>query len=162
MHPPGYNFSFNRPPTLPEFFQLIYAERTFLLCMTVCWMSRESFHSSQALNIWAEAWKSYLKYNLKVYSLGDYKFFQSHSLADGFRSCSEDSPVAQMVKNLPAMLETWVWSLGQEDPQEKGTASHSSIPAWRIPWTEEPGGPQSIGSQRVGHDWASSRTHSVT
>ena len=48
--------------------------------------------------------------------------------------------------------ETQVQSLGQEDPLEKGMATHSSIPAWRIPWTEEPGGLQSIGLQRVGHD----------
>ena len=60
--------------------------------------------------------------------------------------------VAQMVKNLPAMQETQVRSLGWEDPLEKGTATHSSILAWRIPWTEEPGGLQSIGSQGVGHD----------
>ena len=60
--------------------------------------------------------------------------------------------VAQMVKNPPAMLETWIWSLGWEDPLEEGTATHSSILAWRIPWTEEPGGPQSIGLQRVGHN----------
>ena len=57
-----------------------------------------------------------------------------------------------MVKNLPAMRETWVPSLGWEDPLEKGMATHASILAWRIPWTEEPGGVQSIGSQRVGHD----------
>ena len=59
---------------------------------------------------------------------------------------------AQMLKNLPAMLETPVQSLGQEDPLEKGMATHSSILAWRIAWTEEPGGLQSMGSQRVGHD----------
>ena len=51
-----------------------------------------------------------------------------------------------MVKNLPAMRETWVRSLGWEDPLEKGMATHSSIPAWRIPWTEETGGLQSMGS----------------
>ena len=50
--------------------------------------------------------------------------------------------------------ETWVWSLGQEYPLEKEMAIHFSIPAWRIPWTEEPGGLQSMGSQRVRHDWA--------
>ena len=59
---------------------------------------------------------------------------------------------AQLVKNPPAMQETWVWSLGQEDALEEGTATHSSILAWRIPWTEEPGGLQSIWSKRVGHD----------
>ena len=60
--------------------------------------------------------------------------------------------VAQMVKNLLAMQETWVQSLGQKDPLEKEMATHSSILAWRIPWTEEPGGLQSLGSQRVRHD----------
>ena len=60
--------------------------------------------------------------------------------------------MAQLVKNLPAMQETQVRSLGWEDPLEKGTVTHSSILAWRIPWTEEPGGLQSIGSQGVGHD----------
>ena len=60
--------------------------------------------------------------------------------------------VAHTVKNLPVMQETWVLSLGQEDPLEKEMATHSSIPAWRILWTEEPGGLQSAGSQRVGHD----------
>ena len=64
------------------------------------------------------------------------------------------SLVAQMVKNLPAMQETWVRSLGWEDPVEQGMATHSSILAWRSPWTEEPGGLQSIGSQGVGHDGA--------
>ena len=58
-----------------------------------------------------------------------------------------------MVKNLPSMWETWVWPLGWEDPLEKGMATHSSIFAWRIPWTEGPGGLQSTESQRVRHDW---------
>ena len=57
-----------------------------------------------------------------------------------------------MVKNLPAMWKTCVQSLGWEAPLERGTATHSSILAWRIPWTEEPGGLQFMGSQRVGHD----------
>ena len=57
------------------------------------------------------------------------------------------SLVAQMVKNLPAMRQTWVQSLGWEDPLEKGKANHSSILAWRIPWTEEPGRLQSMGLQ---------------
>ena len=60
--------------------------------------------------------------------------------------------MAQTVKKLPAMQETQVQSLGPEDPLEKGMAIHSSILAWRIPWTEEPGGLQSMGSQKVGHD----------
>ena len=62
------------------------------------------------------------------------------------------SLVVQMVKNLPAMWETWVRSLGQEDPLETEMATHSSTLAWRIPWTEEPGGLQSMGSQRGRQD----------
>ena len=60
--------------------------------------------------------------------------------------------MAQTVKNASAMRETWVRSLGREDPLEEGMATHSSIPAWRIPWIEEPGRLQSIGPQRVRHD----------
>ena len=59
--------------------------------------------------------------------------------------------VTLVVKNLPAMQENWVRSLGWEDPLEKEMATHASILAWRIPWVEEPGGLQSMGSQRVGH-----------
>ena len=62
------------------------------------------------------------------------------------------SLVAQLVKNLAAMQETWILSLGWEDPLEKGTATHSSILVWRIPRTEEPGRLQSMGSQRVRQD----------
>ena len=62
------------------------------------------------------------------------------------------SRVARMVKNLLAMQETQVQSLGQEDPLEEGMATHSSILAWRIPWTEEPGGLLSTGSQSIGHE----------
>ena len=60
--------------------------------------------------------------------------------------------MTQMVKNLPSMEETRAQSLGQEDPLEMGMATHSGILAWRIPWTKEPGGLQSMGSQRVGQD----------
>ena len=66
------------------------------------------------------------------------------------------SLVAQMVKHLSAMQETRVRSLSWEDPLEKEMAAHSSILAWKIPWTEEPGRLPSMGSQRVGHDWATS------
>ena len=62
------------------------------------------------------------------------------------------SLVAQMVKNPPAMQDTWVLSVGWEDPLEEGIATHSSILAWRTPWTEEPDGLQFMGSQRVRHD----------
>jgi len=62
------------------------------------------------------------------------------------------SLVAQRVKNLPAVQEAQVWSVSWEEPLEKGVTTRSSILVWRIPWTEEPGGLQSMGSQRIGHD----------
>ena len=74
---------------------------------------------------------------------------------------SRTSQVAQTVKNLPVMQETQLRSLGHEDPMEKGMGTHSSILAWRIPRTEEPSRPQSIGSQRIGHNWVTN-THTHT
>ena len=65
----------------------------------------------------------------------------------------EDSLVVQMAESLPAMQKTWVQSLGQKDPLEKEMATYSSILAWKIPWIEEPGRLQSMGSQRVRHIW---------
>ena len=81
-----------------------------------------------------------------------------HSLVNilserGLRPNNWGFPVAQTVKNLPATQETWVRSLDQEDPLEKGLATHSSILAWRIPWTEESGRLQSMGSQKVRHNY---------
>ena len=76
----------------------------------------------------------------------------THCLEFTFLHVMGASLVAQMVKNLPAILEIQVRSLGQEDPWEKGMATHSSTPTWRIPWTERPSGLQSVGSQKVGHD----------
>ena len=70
----------------------------------------------------------------------------------GLCVCLCISLVAQRVKRLPAMQETWVRSLGWEDPLEKEMATHPSVLAWKIPWTEKPGGLQSMGSQRVGHN----------
>ena len=67
--------------------------------------------------------------------------------------------MAQTIKKLPAMWETWVRSLGWEDPLEKGIATHTSVLAWRISWTEEPGRLQPMGSQRVGHYWVTK--HSI-
>ena len=72
------------------------------------------------------------------------------------------SLVAQMVKNLPAMQEIWVQSLGWEDPLEEDMATHSCILAWRIPWTEKPGRPQSMGLQRVRHDCAAKHSTAQT
>ena len=95
--------------------------------------------------------KNYLTIYMRIYS--------GHSILFHWSIClylcqyHSDSLVAQMVKRLPTMWETWVWSLGGEDPLEKEMAPHSSTLAWKIPWTEEPGRLQSMGSQRVGHDW---------
>ena len=72
------------------------------------------------------------------------------------------SLVAQTVKCLPTMQETQVWTLGREGPLEKEMATHSSTLAWKIPWKKQPGILQSMGSQRVRHDWATSLTHSLT
>ena len=72
----------------------------------------------------------------------------SHFLGDGFGT----SLVTQTVKRLPTVRETWVRSLGREDPLEKEIATHASTLAWKIPWTEERSRLQSMGSQRVGHD----------
>ena len=101
-----------------------------------------------------------------VCGAGDSLTLLRHALAHFFYSSTSSWPslrmtlkrhtplvVAQMVKNPPAVQEeTQVRSLGQEDPLEKGLETHSSILAWRIPWTEKPGRLQSMGSQRVGHD----------
>ena len=72
------------------------------------------------------------------------------------------SLVAQTVKNPPVIQETWVQSLGREDPMQKGMSTQSSILVWRIPWTEEPRGLQSMGTQSVGHDLPTERKHTHT
>ena len=77
-----------------------------------------------------------------------------NNLSNNLSSINRASLVAQTVENPPAMLDTWVWSLGWEDPLEAGMTTHSNILAWRIPWTEQPGGLQSTGSQTVRHNWS--------
>ena len=77
---------------------------------------------------------------------GNHLYFQSYFSTIGYFS------LAKKLKHLPAMWETWVRSLGQEEPLEKEMATHSRILAWRMPWLEESGGLQSMGSQRVGYD----------
>ena len=72
------------------------------------------------------------------------------------------SLVDQMVKNLPAIQETQVWFLGHKDPLEKGMATNSRILAWRLPWMEEPSRLQSMGSQRVGHDWVTNTSTNIS
>ena len=78
-----------------------------------------------------------------------------------FKIHLEASLIAQSVENLPAVQETQVQSLDQEDPLEKEMATHSSILAWKIPWTEKPGGLQSMGSQRARHNWATDTSQRI-
>ena len=81
-------------------------------------------------------------------------FRSDHAYLHVWPTSVRASLVAQPIKNLPTMQETWVQSLGWEDPLEEEMATHFSILAWRIPWIEEPGRLQSMGSQRIRHDWA--------
>ena len=97
------------------------------------------------------AWVQYLVRELRSHKLLNVTQKKKKKLFIIFNVGFCASLVTQTVKNLPAMQETQVQFLGREDTLEKGMATHSSILAWRIPWTEEPGGLQSTGSQRVGH-----------
>ena len=94
-------------------------------------------HEVNSNLLWALFWEE------ETTSLNTYVY-----LINGF-------PGGSALENLPTMQEMWLRFLSWEDPLVEGTATHSSILAWRIPWTEEPGGLQSIGLQRVGHDWVS-------
>ena len=88
--------------------------------------------------------------------------FKDHCFLERLYQLFVLSLVAQRLKRPPAMRETRVWFLDREDPLEKEMATHSSILTWRIPWMEEPGGLQSTGSQRFGHDWATSLSLSLS
>ena len=91
------------------------------------------------------------------------KMVISIDVEKAFHKIQHYFPVASDGKNLPAMREIWVQSLGQEDPLEKGMAIHSNILTWRIPRTEKPGGLQSVGPQRVRYDWVTNKTqHNTT
>ena len=96
-------------------------------------------------------WATFLSLFTLLLSRGSISFSLSAIRVVSFASPA--FPVAQMVKNLPAMQETWVQSLRREDPLEKGMVIHSSILAWRIPWTEESGRLLSMESQKVEHNW---------
>ena len=107
---------------------------------------------------------SLFSWNLKTFRVVPFFFFfrihtKKHLLGTNHGPKKRTSLVAQTVKRLPTVQETRVQCLGQEDPLEKEMATHSSTLAWKIPWTEEPGRLQSMGSQRVGHDWATSHTY---
>ena len=96
---------------------------------------------------------TYQKSRGLYYSVKQIVFKKVHRRQQIFGNNIKASLVAQMVKNLPAIQETQVWSPGQKDPLEKRIATYSSILAWRIPWTEDPDRLQSMGSQRITHDW---------
>ena len=94
---------------------------------------------------------------MRLSRVNQLKFFSTGNVLKVFMGKYEKgwaSLVDQIVKNLPAVQKTWVWSLGLEDTLEKEMATHSSTLACKIPWTEKPGRLQSMGLQRVGHDWA--------
>ena len=97
-----------------------------------------------------------IHHSLSMVAVHSYNLFFSESPPRG--TCPDLTTFLPflMVKRLPAMWETWVQSLGWEDPLEMETATHSSTLAWKIPWTEDPDRLQSMGSHRVGHDWATS------
>ena len=97
--------------------------------------------------------------HLILWTDGSLYLIQSGGIIHYLQALLGASLVAQRLKHLPAKRETWVRSLGWEDPLEKEMATHSSILAWRIPWKEEPGGLQSKGSQRVGHNWTTSLSY---
>ena len=106
---------------------------------------------------------------LDFYLLQELSFICFHLLTIvGTEPCSLGSTAqtiraSQVALVPPAMQETWVWFLGWEDPLEEGMETYSSSLAWRIPWTEEPGGLESMGSQRVRHNWSNlGRTHAQT
>ena len=111
---------------------------------------------------WTEACQAPLS-PIMTWSLIKFISIESVKLSNHPNPLMPPSPFAfnppqqtQWVKHLPAMQETWVWSLGQEDPLEKEMATHSSTLPCKILWTEKPGRLQSMGSQRVGHDWMTS------
>ena len=112
----------------------------------------------QRLEIWSLVPLPFLK---PAWTFGGSQFTYCWSLAWRILSISLTSLVAQMVKRLSTIQESRVWALGWEDPLEKEMAIHSSTIAWKIPWTEEPSRLQSMGSQRVGHDWVTSLSLSL-
>ena len=113
--------------------------------------SYSSLHHSSSIHFLELFWR--------VHELTFSKWPQLRVLLSKYYVSIWASLVVQRVKHLPVVQETEVRSLGQEDPLEKEMATHSSILAWRIPWTEEPGGLQSTWLQRVRHDWVTTHTH---
>ena len=123
--------------------------------MSCCWCNFQWGKQDQKAYVYKDNkyggkhWQWICKVNTALLRQWDFSLNQNLILAT----------VTQTLKNLPAMQEAWVRSLDQEDPLEKRMATHSSILAWRILWTEEPGGLQSMASQRVGHDPVTNTSH---
>ena len=120
------------------------------LCIPKMWF----FFFFNQLKIWFKIYIS--SYPVECTKTDDSRIWPNTLPIPATKELVGNSLVAQRLNCLPPMRETQVWSLGREDPLEKEMVTHSSILAWRIPWTEYPGRLQSTGSQRVGHDWATS------
>ena len=122
----------------------------FFLMATLMGIKEKAMATHSSTLVWKIPWTEEPG---RLQSMGSHRVGHDWSdLAAAMRRRA--SLVAQRLKHLATMWETWVWSPGWEDTLEKEMATHSSILAWRIPWTEEPSGLQSTGSQRVRHDWA--------
>ena len=122
-----------------EFF--IYARQFFIYAYSVISHVAISSHFCKIVfSFLVMSQNTVLKHNVCLFYFDEFFFYT-------------DVYLILMVKHLPTMRETWVWSLGQEDPLEEEMATHSSILAWKIPWTKEPGRLQSTALQRVGHNW---------
>ena len=156
----GYDFVFvlEFPYWCVTISSLQWLQRRFrLYCRVECVSSPSSELRTSLLCLGSSANRmQYCFLKSRVHKLWWQMFLTLPLATESFWKSSWTSLVAQMVKRLPTMWETWVQSLGREDLLENEMATHSSILAWKIPWTEEPGRLQSMGSQKVGHDWATS------
>ena len=150
-------FHCERPPVFCRLFSSISVLYPFDAGSTPCpsklWQSKMS---PKLVNYFSNGWRFHCSVFAHI-SVAFFIAFPQSEVATYFLRLGPPRLgaflMAEMVKNLPAMQQTWVWSLGWEDPLEKGMAPDSSILAWRIPWTEEPGRLQSMGSQRAIHNW---------
>ena len=142
-----------------DFLWSIFFSYNKLVSINSCWFEVRLFSShgqskiSGLLNLPSMAWLSLcVSFRIDKSLLSCFAPFPMNISSSSRTIFLQASLGAQTVKNPPAMQETWVPPLGGEEPLEKGMATYSSILAWRIPWTEQPGGLQSLGSQRVGYD----------
>ena len=118
-----------------------------------CWELQHFSHWGSSTRLTKQWWGEGGGNGVRFIFVAVYFLSSSRCINIDTLALQRTSLVAQMVKCLSTMWETWVRSLGQEDPLEKEMAIHSSTISWKIPWTEEPGRLQSMRSQRVGHDW---------